>query len=286
MAEADRGGGHAVLHIHPSRNSYPYVLDHASRVNQVENVMSDLVRLGVGRMVISRRVVVAVAKDPGLGVVRGDVQTIFHNQCAAHLRRELFEGFLIFLKGAVDVQMVSVHGCDRGDRRVQLEEGAVKLVSLRHDGRRVACQKVGVVILGDSSKKSRAAFAAFREDVRHEGACCGLPVRSRHSQASLTLGQLTEHPGSLDQSVAVLPHIDKFLKVSRNGRGIDDKCRCHVLWNIIGVILVVDVNPFLLKRVGQVRWCPVVARDRIAFELVVPCDGAHADATDSYEINL
>ena len=97
---------------------------------------------------------------------------------------------------------------------------------------------------------------------------------------------IMEHPGSLDQSVAVLPHIDKFLKVSRNGRGIDDKCRCHVLWNIIGVILVVDVNPFLLKRVGQVRWCPVVARDRIAFELVVPCDGAHADATDSYEINL
>ena len=286
MAEADRRGGHAVLHIDPAWNANPDVTDHASRVNQIEDVMPYLVRSRIGSMVVGVRVVVAVVQDSGVCVLGGDVQPKFHDQGAAHLRGECLERLPVLLKSSVDVQMVSVHGCDRGDRRVQLEEGAVKLVSLRHDGRRVACQKVGVVILGDSSKKSRAAFAAFREDVRHEGACCGLPVRSRHSQASLTLGQLTEHPGSLDQSVAVLPHIDKFLKVSRNGRGIDDKCRCHVLWNIIGVILVVDVNPFLLKRVGQVRWCPVVASDRIAFELVVPCDGAHADATDSYEINL
>ena len=286
MAEADRRGGHAVLHIDPAWNANPDVPDHASRVNQIEDVMPCLVRSRIGGMVVGVRVVVAVVQDSGVCVLGGDVQPKFHDQGAAYLRGECLERLPVLLKSSVDVQMVSVHGCDRGDRRVQLEEGAVKLVSLRHDGRRVACQKVGVVILGDSSKKSRAAFAAFREDVRHECACGGLPVRPGHGKACLPFGKLAEHAGSLDQCVTVFLDVHQFLQIRRDGRRIDDQSRGHIFRDVVRIIIVMHVNPFFLKGVSQVRGCPVVARYRIPFEFVVPCDGAHADATDTYEINL
>ena len=286
MVQTNRGRGDTVLDIDPARDSDSDAADHPFRIDKVENVVADLVGFGVGRIVVGVRVVVAVVQDSGVCVFRCDVQPEFHYQGAAYLRGESLERFLILLEGPVDVQMIGVHGCDRGDRGMKLEERTVEFIGLRHDCRCVACQKIGSVVFGDASEECGTAFPAFGQYVCHEGACGGLPMRPGHGKACLPFGQLTKHPGSLDKRVAVLLDINKFFQICGNSRSVDDQSRGHIFWNVVRIVVVMHVNPFFLKFVSQIGRCPVVACDGIPFEFVVPCDGAHSDATDTYEINL
>ena len=132
-------------------------------------------------------------KYPGLCVFRSDVQSLFHDQSPADLRSEGLECLTVLLEGTVDVQMIRVHRRDGGDGGVELEERAVELVGLRDDCRGVAREKVRVVVLRDASQESRAAFSAFRQDVRHKSAGGCLSMRSGHGEACLPLGQFSKH---------------------------------------------------------------------------------------------
>ena len=80
--------------------------------------------------------------------------------------------------------------------------------------------------------------------------------------------------------------VDELLKILGDRRSVDDKGGGHILRDVVRIVLVVDVDPFFLKLKGQLGLRPVIAGDRVAFELIVSGDGAHADATDPKEVNL
>ena len=151
----------------------------------------------------------------------------------------------------VNVQMVSVHGSNHGDFWVKLQEGSVEFVRLHDHGIRMAHEQVRVVVLGNSSQKCRAAFAAFFQDMCRQCTCSGLAVCSRNSEATLSVSDFSQNLGAFQDLVAVLLDIHEFAHVMRDGRRIDYQRVFHVFLDEVRIVLIVDVDPFFLQGVGQ-----------------------------------
>ena len=242
---------HSILNVHPSRNPHAAVLDDSVRVLDVEGEIAALVLAQVVGIEVRTRVVVGIAHYLGLRVVRGDVQTEFGDDRAADLSGECLECLVDVLEVAVDVQMVGVHSRDDGNLREQLEERTVELVGLGDYRRVVADKQIGVIILGYAAEECRTSDLAVGEYVREQRAGCGLSVRSGNGEAALSLGDFTERLRSLEQRVAVLLHIDKFLEVVRNCRGVDNQGVLDVLRDEVRVVLVMDSDALDNEFFGQ-----------------------------------
>ena len=153
VAKGDGRGGDGVLGIDPAGCSDFHLTDDAAAVVEVEDEAAECVRVGVGAVEIGGGVVVVISQDPGLRVLRRQVQPFLGDERAADLGGECLEGFDHMGLVAVDVQMVRVHGRDDGDFREELEEGAVEFVRFRDDGRRVTHQQVGPVVPGKPTEE-------------------------------------------------------------------------------------------------------------------------------------
>ena len=152
----------------------------------------------------------------------------------------------------VDVEMVGVHGGDGRYRRTQLQERAVEFVGFSNDCLGMAHQEVGPVVVGYSTQEGRAAILALRKNMGDECAGSGLSVGTGHREAGLSFGKLAQHPGPFHNGIAMFPDIHQLLQVFRNGRSIDHQGGSHVFRDIVHIVRVMDVDPFLLEGMGQV----------------------------------
>ena len=244
-----------------------------------EGVHAQVLRVEVCALVIE-----VIGQNAGGRIVRAHRQAVLQDKGFLDLRCELAEGFLHVGEVAVDVEVVGIHRRDDGDIRVQLEETPVEFVCLRHHHVVLAHQQVGAVVLGDAAEEGIAAFAAFGEDVGHEGGCGGLAVGAGYRQAGLPGGDLAQHAAALDNAVAVFLHELQFLKAFRDSGGVDHEGFLHVLGDAVDVVFVMHGNPFLLQLMGEVGGSAVVAAHAVALEFVVTGYGAHPYAAYSYEV--
>ena len=168
--------------------------------------------------------------------------------------------------------------------RVQLQETAVEFVGLGHNHVVLAYQQVGAVVLGDSSKEGGATLTALSEDVRGECAGRGLAVCSGNSQADLSPGNLSQHPGALDYLVSFPAYRHQFLQVFRNGWGVNHQSVLDVFRNQFGGVSVMHAYALLTELTGQFGFSAVISAYVQALEIVVPGYGAHTYSAYAYEI--
>ena len=268
----------------PSRYARGDVLYDAPRIHQVEGVVPKLPAADVLRVEICGRVVEVIGVDLRFRVFGGDGQAQLLDEHARNLGSEGAEGLLHMLEVSVDVQMVRVHGRDDGDGGIKLQERTVELVRLGHDGRNVADQKVGSVVLGDAPEEGGAAVAGLRQYVGHQRAGGGLAVRAGYGQALLPARNLAEAQGAFHHPVPMLAHKCKLLIVRRYGGGVYDQGLVRVLRDEPGIVREMHAYALFLQRVRQRRGGAVVSRHLHSLPLEIAGDGAHAYASDAYEI--
>ena len=82
---------------------------------------------------------------------------------------------------------------------------------------------------------------------------------SGYCKAGLSLCNFPEGPRPFYNPVSMFIHIYKLSHVMRDGRGIDHEGSLHILRNKVNIVLIMDGNPFRLKRSGKLRRSPVIA---------------------------
>ena len=128
---------------------------------------------------------------------------------------------------------------------------------------------------------------ALVHDVGAHSGCSRLAVRTSHTESFVGLCQYAKHLSSLHNLKTVLSEEDQFLMICRYGRCVNDKA-CLLLFAGKGysfhILFVVDHHSFLLKLMCEVGRRFVVACHDESFFQEIAGDGAHANATGSYEI--
>ena len=116
----------------------------------------------------------------------------------------------------------------------------------------------------------------------------GFAMRTCYTESFVRLGQRTQHLSTLLYLEAILLEIAQFLMLCGDGWRIDNQtflCVLTGLWNLIDIFFIVDEHSFLFQLTCQVGWGLVVTSDDKAFVQEVSCDGTHADASCTYEID-
>ena len=184
----------------------------------------------------------------------------------------------------INVKMVCIHGSDYSNLREELEERTVKLVCLSNDHIILIDEKVGVIVLRDTTKEGRTTLTCGGEKVAGQCTCGGLSMSSGNSHATLSGGNFTKHLGTFDDPVTVILNIYKLTHIVRDGRCIYHEGILHILRDIAAVIGVMHLDALCLKSLSQRRRSLVIAADLESLGIVIPCDGTHSDAADADEI--
>ena len=167
---------------------------------------------------------------------------------------------------------------------MQLQQGAVELVGLRHHGRGVAHEHVGAVVPGNPAEEGRAAGTAFGQDVGYHGRGRGLAVGAGDREACLAAGELSEHARALHDLVALLARVCELAEVVGDGRSVDHEGVLPVFGNHGAVVMVMHGNALCFKLPRELGGRAVVARDAAALEFAETGYRAHAYAAYSYEV--
>ena len=109
-----------------------------------------------------------------------------------------------------------------------------------------------------------------------------------HAKSLHLPGQRAEYLCALLYLEAVLLEISQFLVGGRNGRGVHNQARLAPLAGmryLIDIFFVVKQHAFFLQPASQLGGGLVVAGHDEAATDKVTCDGTHANAAGTYEIN-
>ena len=284
VAEGDGRGGDAVLRIHPAGRSHADVSEDAAGVVQVIVEMAPRIGLGADGIKIGFGVRIMVGTDLRFRVALVYRGAFFDDEGAAHLGGEGAEGLHHMGVVSVNVQMVRLHRGNDGYLRVELEEGTVKFIGLHHHRGVFGHEQVGAVVPGNASEEGAAALAAFREDVCRQGGGGGFAVGAGYGQAALSPGNLSQGAGALEHPVASVHDFPQLAQVGRDGGGINHQRFLHVGGNQLRTVFIVDRDALGLQAGRELGGGAVVTGHLITLELEVTGNGAHADASDSYEI--
>ena len=286
IAQGHGGCGDAVLAVYPAGCAHLEAGDNAVGCMQVVVEAAAGVRLGADRIKIGRCVRIMVGVHLGLGIGRAHRDAFLGNEDAADLRGKGLEGFHHMRIVAVNVQVVGVYGGNHGNLREQLEEGAVEFIGLRHNGGVLRHEEIGAVVAGDAAQERTAALSAVGEDMGDEGRCGGFSVRTGNGQAALSLGNLAQGTGTLEKEVAFLAGFHQLSQIGGNGGRVHHQGLVFVLRKELRLILVMHVNALSLQREGEVGGGPVITGHVVPLELVVAGKRTHADAANSYKVNV
>ena len=280
-------GGYRVLDVDRNGLSELDILDAFDGGDEIEGdlTVSDMDVLSVEIAFIEAVVIAAYS----LLQMFLHLQVAVDYECTAWLNQftVVAETFQIGLLGAIDVEVIRISRSDDSHPGTEPVEGTVKLISLDDDVVGIREDIVCAVVLGDAPQEGIAVEMALVHDVGAHGGSSCLAVRTSHTESFVGLCQYAKHLGSLHNLKTVLSEEDQFLMISGYGRCVNDKA-CLLLFAGKGytfhVFLVVDHHSFLLKLMGEVGRCLVVAcHDETLFQEIAG-DGAHANAAGSYEI--
>ena len=119
-----------------------------------------------------------------------------------------------------------------------------------------------------------------------EGRRGGFSVRTGNGQAALSLGNLAQGTGTLEKEVAFLAGFHQLSQIGGNGGRVHHQGLVFVLRKELRLILVMHVNALSLQREGEVGGGPVITGHVVPLELVVAGKRTHADAANSYKVNV
>jgi hypothetical protein len=200
-----------------------------------------------------------------------------------HLVEEGDEGVAHCLEGAVVVEVLGVHGGDDGNRRRELEEGAVRFVGLGHQVLPLAEPGIGAQAQdapADDDRRVEAPFRQHRADHRGGGR---LAVRAGHRDAVLEPHQLREHLRARDHGDLALARGDDLDVLARHRRGVDDDLGAL---DVGGVVADEDLGAEPLEALDRLRALLVGARDRVAEVHEDLGDAGHPHAADAHEVDV
>jgi hypothetical protein len=157
--------------------------------------------------------------------------------------------------------MLGVDRRDHGDRRRELEEGAVGLVGLGHEELALPEPRVGAEGADASPDDDRRVVAAFREHGADHGRRRRLAVRAGHGDGVLEPHQLGQHLRPGDGRNLALPGRLHFGVVAADGRRVHDDVRAL---DVVGGVPDENFCAELLEPFDRLAATGVRAADAIA----------------------
>jgi hypothetical protein len=190
----------------------------------------------------------------------------------------LVDGF----RGAVDIQVIGLHGGHHGHFRSQREEGAVVLVGLDHEDAvraRAQAASPGVDAAADESGRIQAGF---REDGRRHGRRTGLAVRPGDGEDQPVLDERRECLRTLHDGDAAAAGGHQLRVVHGHRRRRDDGRGAP---HVIGVVAFGDVDTEAGQRSAH-RSRPDIATGHVASGALEQLrERGHARAADAHEVD-
>ena len=200
-----------------------------------------------------------------------------------NLVHERQEGLANGVQIPVVIQML---GIDRGhhrQRRLQLQERAIRLVGLGHEIVALAEPGVGAEVRHASAHHDRRVVAALGQHGADHRRRRGLAVGAGHRDAVLEPHELGQHLGPRDRRDPVLAGGLDLDVVARHRGGKDDHVRA---FHVARVVADEDLGPHLLQALHRVGPLLIRAGHRVAEVQQDLGDARHADAADAHEMDV
>ena len=129
---------------------------------------------------------------------------------------------------------------------------------------------------------------ALVHDMGTHSAGRGFTVRTSDTESLMLTGQRAQHLSAFLNLKTVLTEKTQFLMIFRDGGCIDYQTRLLLFAdkrNVVDILLIVNEHTLALQLTSECAWSLVIAGYNKPFLDKVAGDGAHADATSSYEID-